>query len=1503
MTQPRDLTFEMIDAFYGGGGGGGGGSADGGQDLGGNWDWGGGAPSSGGGGGGRVAGGGGGSSGPDGSGGYAEGSVYGTYDNMMASYGGQDATSFNLMDSSFGGGRSGSSATSYSPSSFDSSTAINTSLANLPVVGGFNASTQQPAQGFAIPGTPNVVPVEAAPTAPMQDPLAAALGPVGPAGFGLMGPVGLDPLAAATIAASRPSRGAFSLTGFGPAVEEEPLSNVMFDAAPMAQQFGGFGPAPSLNAEMFSPAPVSSQGALSRVSRPSMPTRNVEVSRVVSTPSAPLAGSAPALDSRSFSAPIGGGYADMGFTIYDANDGADITFGSGNVEGGFAPAPSVAPTSLAPAELAAPVSSPDPFGYDLIPSSPSVPSVTQPAPAQLAPTAQPTGLPDYSTLALPEINPAVMASVLAAARAPDVDEPFPSYVDFGMVSRSPNGGRFDITGPVGPLQGATTIGATSAQQRDFSDFGPALGALSPRGSAEIYAGARTRDALRQDVQRAIDDFGAQPGFGNVARVVDAGPGYTIVEYDNGRIERREGMRASRNNNPGNIEYGPFAQRHGAIGMDYRGNRARGFAVFPDVDAGRAAKAALLDTPAYANRSIRAGIERYAPAFENNSALYAQRVAAAAGVPVNTRIGELTPAQRAAFSREMERIEGNVPFTVAGVLDEGLPVSFPSSLPAAPETVLAPTPPSSFEGVLARANAVSPDESLAALSMVNSPVPTGIPATVPVSSPAGSGLPDGAQMRAINDIAAPAPAPTVDPMYGGVVGSGIMPSVSDFAARGDELTPAEIAALDQAMLDDYIENEIARQSEFTVPTARQEQAVLDAIMAELGVEDVSQLTDEELAFAEAEIARQAEFTVPTARQEQAVLDAINADLSRPMAGPPIDDAQPLAADREVPPVEDMPAPPGWDEAELGPWENVPDSTRAAIFGALTPEQREQVLAEMEREAVEEEDPAQLRELMQTNPSDVIPGMPYGPNAFERAGIPGRIFDAALGVVPIVGPLNTISGLLGGPSLGRFVNENMIPARDPRHFETMMNLPQFSTDTSYDSGDDDVFVSSRGGGDRAPAPPPPAPEPVRRGALSDLRRRYLGAGDDLRRYGMGPERVYYDEEPVEMAEGGYVDPFAMTDPLMDAGDYINEAAGRRRDEREARAPGALSVVSGAMSDMLGQGGMLNPGRLVEPTAEGVVGALDMGAEMLRPGPGIDAGLERLGTARDAYRDGRYMDAMGEAVSGVLEAGADIPMLGTFAGPMARTADLDALARAQAMDEEWADRRAIWDATGWFKGPDGQWRFEIDDSASRLTDNAELFTMDFAVDAPFRDVLDHRALTDAYDIPNRTRVYQDSSRTGSYSPDDGSIIVRVPDENEARSVLLHEIQHAIQSREGFASGGNPRGNVRQFIEQADRELFAVNSKLRDLRRAMKGFEEDGDIKGLQSAEYQYRIAMQQKEEILERATADPVGVYRRLAGEVEARNVQTRRDMTPAQRRARPPWETQDVPDDMQIIIRRD
>jgi hypothetical protein len=58
---------------------------------------------------------------------------------------------------------------------------------------------------------------------------------------------------------------------------------------------------------------------------------------------------------------------------------------------------------------------------------------------------------------------------------------------------------------------------------------------------------------------------------------------------------------------------------------------------------------------------------------------------------------------------------------------------------------------------------------------------------------------------------------------------------------------------------------------------------------------------------------------------------------------------------------------------------------------------------------------------------------------------------------------------------------------------------------------------------------------------------------------------------------------------------------------------------------------------------------------------------------------------------------------------------------------------------------------------------------------------------------------------------------------------------------------------------------------------------------------------EKVLLRAEieSDPYKAYQALAGEVEARNVQSRMDMDAATRRATPPWATEDVPRDQQIV----
>ncbi len=75
-----------------------------------------------------------------------------------------------------------------------------------------------------------------------------------------------------------------------------------------------------------------------------------------------------------------------------------------------------------------------------------------------------------------------------------------------------------------------------------------------------------------------------------------------------------GARPTRNNNPGDIEFGPFAQAHGATGGDPR------FAIFPTVDAGMACLRALL-LKHYAGLSISAALNKYAPPIENQTNAY------------------------------------------------------------------------------------------------------------------------------------------------------------------------------------------------------------------------------------------------------------------------------------------------------------------------------------------------------------------------------------------------------------------------------------------------------------------------------------------------------------------------------------------------------------------------------------------------------------------------------------------------------------------------------------------------------------------------------------------------------------------------------------------------------------------------------------------------------------------------------------------------------------------
>ncbi|WP_426879100.1 integrating conjugative element protein [Glaesserella parasuis] len=128
---------------------------------------------------------------------------------------------------------------------------------------------------------------------------------------------------------------------------------------------------------------------------------------------------------------------------------------------------------------------------------------------------------------------------------------------------------------------------------------------------------------------------------------------TIYRTADGTLIKREGgSLAWRNNNPGNIRAGAFAQANGAIGVG-----PGGFAIFPDAETGAKAIKSLMKTNSYKDRSIADAIARYAPPTENDTEKYIQIVTRNTGLDRNTRMGALSDSQLEHVVRAIRTHEG------------------------------------------------------------------------------------------------------------------------------------------------------------------------------------------------------------------------------------------------------------------------------------------------------------------------------------------------------------------------------------------------------------------------------------------------------------------------------------------------------------------------------------------------------------------------------------------------------------------------------------------------------------------------------------------------------------------------------------------------------------------------------------------------------------------------------------------------------------------------------
>lgn len=268
----------------------------------------------------------------------------------------------------------------------------------------------------------------------------------------------------------------------------------------------------------------------------------------------------------------------------------------------------------------------------------------------------------------------------------------------------------------------------------------------------------------------------------------------------------------------------------------------------------------------------------------------------------------------------------------------------------------------------------------------------------------------------------------------------------------------------------------------------------------------------------------------------------------------------------------------------------------------------------------------------------------------------------------------------------------------------------------------------------------------------------------------------------------------------------------------------------------------------------------------------------------------------------------VLDIFAGEGSKTANLPKLAQAKTMQQQGVADPDIYRDTGWFAGmADKKWRYEIPDDKAQLRSGPESTTnaanyVDWIDEASSREngvrlplALDHNELFAAYPKLGATRVkVQDKlgGADGAFDSGDGPAgTVRLLDPYsqpaskglDNRSIMLHELQHGIQGKEGFAAGGNPAG----MISQEARPL--LDDALGRIEAQMNAARQSGDRKSYEEA---YNAST---------ALMDPSGyeAYRRLAGEAEARLVQSRMNFTPEQRAASYPPGMMDVPVPMQIV----
>lgn len=293
--------------------------------------------------------------------------------------------------------------------------------------------------------------------------------------------------------------------------------------------------------------------------------------------------------------------------------------------------------------------------------------------------------------------------------------------------------------------------------------------------------------------------------------------------------------------------------------------------------------------------------------------------------------------------------------------------------------------------------------------------------------------------------------------------------------------------------------------------------------------------------------------------------------------------------------------------------------------------------------------------------------------------------------------------------------------------------------------------------------------------------------------------------------------------------------------------------------------------------------------------------------------------------------------------KTYRMDNLKVAEKMERGKKDAKAIKLATGWERGADGRWRYEMPDA--KIKDMKDIgggnivkrFEDDMLWnDGKLTDVIDAPGLFEAYPQLKDVRIdtdaiMNDMPSNGVYNAKTNTITIHADELKYMNSILNHEIQHAIQYIEGFGKGGSPEQMEKEFKAAQDEwKARAYAHELEEKAKEMGGEYNQSEVEKALVEEYkdldmsdelpdkETRIkgfnyfargyADRSMDDAIKRfrlnestrSDFDSYKEYLKLAGEVESRNVEKRLGMTDEERRNSLAEETEDVNRDEQIVM---